>query len=171
MSPEEEAKLRAAMAQAREEVIDIDEEPYADLPSWEQPIVKGAVGLLGGPAQSPYQAPDLNVSQEALDRWKGYQVSAMPFMGAGYMAGVGASRAMEEQLSQMEKSRQTASKEEELKAQEDTYRKALENAKRMKAAKDQAEKAEKDRDQAAEEGRGGYRVERALYPSDLHRSR
>lgn len=53
--------------------------------------------------------------------------------------------------------------------QEDLYKRAIEKAKQIAAVKAQQEKVAKDRDEAAAEGRGGYRVERAMYPSDLYR--
>lgn len=177
MTPEQEAELRARMAAARSDVdgptIDLDEptpmpgydpsNPYGTL------IRPGVERAMGHGAQGEFHKPNLDMTPEQIDHYQRMNLRAAPLMGGAYLAGSLASYGMREAMERPLRAMEQKDKEESLGKQEETIKKAMENAKRIAAAKARQEKATKDRDEAIESGSRGYRVERALYPSDLHR--
>lgn len=192
MSPEEEAKLRAKMAQVRAEVdgpaIDLDEPDYQPT---EDDRVKEKLGYITGTAYAPaidnavqgagFQQREMpGFVRSYLDYMHAQgektnavrtgqqpgEKSIVEYTPAGYVAGKiirGADRAITESNKDKAYRDEQDAKLKAISEQEETYKRAMEVAKRIAAAKAQQAKATSDRDEAAKEGRPGYRVERPLY--------
>lgn len=183
MTPEQEAELRAKMAAVRDEAdvtagtttIDLDEPEPTPAWDWENPTLPGrALGLRPSGPQllSPEQQKALDDRRSAsAASWNAFADAgahyARPFVGlapGGPLNNLAMGYA-ERKVRGLDQDEKVA----DLTEQEATLKKAMERAKQIAAVKAQQEKVEKDRDESLSSGRGGYHVERALYPSDLHR--
>lgn len=187
MGPEEEARLRAQMAAARQEAdgepIDLDDPGQvtatptviSNAPEPNDgytPIWKPDLGRRLGEAMRPTYNPEGN-EFETPDY--GYRVGGKT-LSAGSAAiplmPLPSQLALAYAQHRLKGAHESQLRDEHIQAltdQEATVKKAMERAKQIAAIKAQQEKSGKDRDEAIESGHRGYRVERALYPSDLHR--
>jgi hypothetical protein len=183
MTPEQEAELRARLAAARNEVdspvitasptvIDIDEPEPRD-PDWgalgEGPVERARMSMKDWLHNRYYKGDiDIQPNQELKahdeEAEKKVQDAVMPYMS--YIPNVAVAQRFVDDRTAAQKQ---AEKLSELTEREKLLLKAKANAERIAAAKAQQQKVTQDRDETVAAGGRGYRVERALYPSDLHR--
>lgn len=160
------------MAQARQETtIDLDEpdpneDPYAMAP----PITAPYHQALSGYLHKRFYNGDIEVpkNEERLEQDRAQDARIAAAVKPAYDLWWPGAIANHFQGKRVEAAKQ-AEQMAQLTEKEKLLLKAKENAQKIAAYKAQQEKVEQDRDQSAAEGRGGYRIERALYPSDFLR--
>lgn len=198
MTPEEEAKLRAQMAQARQEMdgdIEVEEPSTMQEAAAYYQAQMGRLHDWGQEHQMAERAPDVVKQAGQMAENNHYvptpeeqlimkaRLSQVPYLGAAYSLGDYGTKVMQagSMLPQhvITKGAQAvgdkfAAKYKEAPPpsdeEEERARKAIANLKAQEARAKQ-EKAIKDRDEAVQQGRRGYRVERALYNDRLYKDK